>query len=132
MFNDEYRHTSLIATLRKTWDLGEAFTQRDASARTFDDLFTRDTPRDPETWATVTAQPVPAWALDDETLGQALGGLGKDIGHGIIEHASELGIKLPPQLDDPSYELTPQLIVEVIRDAAFHYFPQLAPGWRTR
>jgi hypothetical protein len=25
-------------------------------------------------------------------------------------------------------ELTPELIVEVIRDVAFHYFPQLAPG----
>ena len=34
-------------------------------------------------------------------------------------------MKLPPQLDDPSAELTPQLIVEVIRDVAFHYFP----GW---
>ena len=30
--------------------------------------------------------------------------------------------------DDPSADLTPQLIVEVIRDVAFHYFPQLAPG----
>ena len=39
-----------------------------------------------------------------------------------------MGIKLPPQLDDPSAELTPQLIVEVIRDVAFHYFPQLAPS----
>ena len=26
VYNEEYRHTSLIATLRKTWDLGEAFT----------------------------------------------------------------------------------------------------------
>jgi phospholipase C len=32
VFNDEYRHTSLIATLRKSWNLGEAFTQRDASS----------------------------------------------------------------------------------------------------
>ena len=39
-----------------------------------------------------------------------------------------MGLQLPPQLDDPSAELTPQLIVEVIRDVAFHYFPQLAPG----
>jgi hypothetical protein len=39
-----------------------------------------------------------------------------------------MGLQLPPQLDDPSAELTPQLIVETIRDAAFHYFPQLAPG----
>jgi hypothetical protein len=31
-------------------------------------------------------------------------------------------VKLPPQPDDPSADLTPQLIVEVIRDVAFHYF----------
>jgi phospholipase C len=28
VFNDQYRHTSLIATLRKTWNLGQAFTRR--------------------------------------------------------------------------------------------------------
>ena len=44
---NEYRHTLLIATLRKAWGLGEPFTQRDASARTFDHLFTRATPADP-------------------------------------------------------------------------------------
>ena len=54
--------------------------------------------------------------------------LGKDVAPGIIEHARQMGVKLPPQLDDPSAALTPQLIVEVIRDVAFHYFPQLAPG----
>ena len=102
MFNDEYRHTSLLATLRKTWDLGQAFTQRDASARTFDDLFTLETPRDPETWATVTALPVPAWHLDEQALGNGLSGLGKSMGHGIIEHARELGLELPSRLDDPA------------------------------
>ena len=80
VYNEEYRHTSLIATLRKTWDLGDAFTQRDASARTFDHVFTRETPRDPQTWATVAAQPVPAWAIDYRPCGKALGYLGKDIG----------------------------------------------------
>ena len=39
VYNQEYRHTSLIATLRKVWGLGDAFTQRDASARTFDQVF---------------------------------------------------------------------------------------------
>ena len=69
VYNEEYRHTSLIATLRKTWGLGEAFTQRDASARTFDHVFSLDTPRDPETWATVTARPVPEWTMDLEVVG---------------------------------------------------------------
>jgi phospholipase C len=128
VYNEEYRHTSLIATLRKAWDLGVPFTRRDAAARTFDHVFTRGTPRDPQTWATVAAQPLPAWAIDYQTMGNALGYLGKDVASGIIEHARQMGVNLPPQLDDPSAELTPQLIVEVIRDVAFHYFPRLAPG----
>ncbi len=127
VFNDEYRHTSLIATLRKCWSLGEALTERDAAARTFDDLFTLDEPRDPETWATFTALPVPSWHRDDEALGKALSGLGKGMGQGLIEHARALGVQLPPQLDDPSAELTPQLIVEVLRDVSWHFFPRLAP-----
>ena len=67
-------------------------------------------------------------AIDYAALGNALGYLGKDVAPGIIEHARQMGGKLPPQLDDPSAELTPQIIVELIRDVAFHYFPQLAPG----
>ena len=42
-------------------------------ARTFDHVFTRATPRDPQTWATFQAQPVPAWAIDYQTMGKALG-----------------------------------------------------------
>jgi len=128
VFNDEYRHTSLIATLRKVWNLGRPLTQRDASARTFDDLFTLDEPRDPQTWASVTARPVPEWHLDEEALAKGLSGLGKSMGRGIIEHARELGVALPPQLDDPNAEITPDLIVNVLRDIAWHYFPQLAPA----
>ncbi len=130
VFNDEYRHTSLIATLRKTWNLGEAFTQRDASARTFDDLFTLESPRDPATWATVTALPVPAWHLDEEALSNGLTGLGKNMGHGIIEHARELGLELPSQLDDPAAAPTPEDIIEVLRQVAGQYFPLLAPDNR--
>jgi hypothetical protein len=61
-------------------------------------------------------------------MGKALSHLGTDVAPGIIEHARQTGVKLPPPLDDPSAELTPQPIVEAIRDVAFHYFPQLAPG----
>jgi len=127
VFNDEYRHTSLIATLRKAWNLGEPLTQRDASARTFDDLFTLDKPRDPHTWANITALPVPEWHLDEEALNKGLSGLGKSVGPGIIEHAKELGGELPPQLGDPATELTPQAIIDVVRHVAWHYFPLLAP-----
>ncbi len=127
VYNEEYRHTSLIATLRKAWGLGETMTERDASARTFDHLFTRATPRDPGTWVTIRAQPVPAWTMDPEVTGKALSGLGKTVGPGLIEHARAMGVKLPPQLDDPNTEMTPTLIIEVLRDVAWHYFPELAP-----
>jgi phospholipase C len=52
VYNEEYRHTSLIATLHKHWQLGDAFSQRDATARTFDHVFSRATPRDPDTCVT--------------------------------------------------------------------------------
>ena len=128
VYNEEYRHTSLIATLRKTWDLGEAFTQRDASARTFEHVFTRETPRDPETWVTVQAQPLPEWALDHKLVGKAISALGKTIGAGVIENAKAMGAtNLPPQLDGPDAELTAEVIIEVLRDVAWHLFPRLAP-----
>src|SRR4029079_5260238 len=70
VYNEEYRHTSLIATLRKRWGIGEAFTQRDASARTFEHVFSLVTPRVPATWATVKARPVPGWAMDPVAVGE--------------------------------------------------------------
>jgi phospholipase C len=128
VFNNEYRHTSLIATLRKRWNLGEPFTRRDASARTFDDLFTLDEPRDPHTWATPTALPVPAWHLDEEALAQGLSGLGKTMGAGLIERARQLGVTLPPQVDDPNAEITPDVIIDVLREVSWHSFPLLRPA----
>ena len=35
----------MIATLRKMWNLGDPFTARDAIAKPFDYVFTRETPR---------------------------------------------------------------------------------------
>ena len=106
--------------------------QRDASARTFDDLFTRETPRDPDTWTAVEAQPVPDWAVDYSLVDKALSGLGKTIGPGIIAHAKARGVEnLPPELDDPDTPLTSQLIIQVLRDVAWHYFPRLAPEGET-
>jgi phospholipase C len=128
VYNEEYRHTSLIATLRKTWDLGEAFTRRDASARTFDHVFALEAPRDPKSWVTVQAQPVPAWTLDIQSAGAALSTLGTAIGPGLIELAKRMGIKLPPELDGPSPEFPPELVIQFLREICLHIFPALAPS----
>ena len=37
-------------------------------------------------------------------------------------------VMLPRQLADPSAELTPAIIIEVVRDIGFHFFPLLVPG----
>jgi phospholipase C len=128
VYNEEYRHTSLIATLRKAWGLGEAFTRRDASARTFDHVFTLETPRDPKSWAAVEAQPVPAWTLDIQSAGAALSTLGKVIGPGLIELAKTMSMKLPTELDGPSPEFTPEPFIQFLREICLHIFPALAPS----
>ena len=126
MFNEEYRHTSLIATLRKTWDLGEPLTARDAAARTFEQVFTRDEPTDPKTWITIQAQLVPEWTLDPEVLGRALSGLGKAAVPGLFAYAKEVGVQLPAGAGDPGAD--PAVLVQAFRDICLHYFPALAEG----
>ena len=123
--NEEYRHTSLIATLRKTWDLGDAFTQRDASARTFDHVFSLATPRDPDTWASFQAHPVPEWTADPEVIGQALSSLGKGLVPAFIAMARQLGVPLPAELNDPEAVPSPGRVVGVLRGISGHFFPLL-------
>jgi len=126
VYNEEYRHTSLIATLRKAWGLGDAFTRRDAAARTFDHVFSLATPRDPQTWATLTMRPVPEWTMDLEVVGQALSTLGKGVGPRSSPRPKELGVPLPAELTEPGADLPPGQIIGVLRQVAGHFFPLLA------
>jgi phospholipase C len=123
--NEEYRHTSLIATLRKRWELGAPLTRRDASARPFDGVFSCATPRDPAAWATVTPLPVPAWTTDLDEVARGLSTLGKGMWHGLIAKARELEVKLPEELNEADDGLAPGLIVGVLRNVAGHFFPLL-------
>ena len=52
--NDEHRATSLLATMRERWNLGKPFTAREASARSFSDIFTLASPRPQEDWPEIT------------------------------------------------------------------------------
>ena len=87
------------------------FCRRDASARTFDHLLSRAIPRDPTTWATPTAHPVPVWTMDPEVVGQGLSTLGKGLGPALITRAQQMGTQLPAELNDPEAGLPPRLIV---------------------
>jgi phospholipase C len=126
VFNEEHRHTSLIATLREQWDLGKAFTGRDAVARTFSDVFTLDTPRDPNTWPSPTPRPVPKFTLDVLALGNAVGSLGKNLLDGIRAYAQANKIKIEGIPEDPNAEIPPEKAVEVLQNSMAIFFPKLA------
>jgi len=128
VYNDEYRHTSLIATLRKRWELGDAFTQRDAAARPFDQVFSRQVARDPASWATPSARPVPEWTMDPEVVGRALSTLGKGLAPALLAKAHEMGVELPADLAGPDVVLPPHEVVGLLRQVAKHFFPLLAPA----
>jgi phospholipase C len=123
--NDEYRHTSMIATLRKVWGLGKPFGGRDAVARTFDHVLSLDVPRDPDTWPEVTARPVPAFQVEQVATGQALSELGKHLCHGLLHHAHEHGMEVPPAPSDPNAEVSPALALECVHWIAAKLFPLL-------
>jgi phospholipase C len=131
VFNEEHRHTSLIATLREQWDLGDPFSGRDAAARTFSDAFTLDTPRDPGTWPVPEPRPVPAFAEDDAALGQVLSVLGKTFLDAIRAYARQNDIKLEGLPDDPTADVPPEQTMTVLRSAAAVLFPLLAPASRS-
>jgi phospholipase C len=128
VINDEYRHTSMIATLRKVWDLGDAFTARDAAARPFDHLLLRETPRDPASWPDVKPLPVPAYQMDDALMSKALSTLGHAMGGGLVEHAKQAGITIPPELTDPASPPSPEQIIAFLRTITARFFPRLAPA----
>jgi phospholipase C len=126
VFNQEHRHTSLIATLRQRWDLGAPFTARDAAARPFWHAFTLDQPRDPKSWLVPTPHPVPAFTVD-ATRGQVLTQLGKTFLDGLRQHAEDNYVKLPGLSDDSKAEIPPEQITNVLGRALAAYFPSLAP-----
>ena len=127
VINDEYRHTSLLSTLRKVWDLGDPFSERDAAARTFEHLLSRESPRDPATWPEFKPRPVPGWQLTQVELGQVLSNLGKTLGPGVLEHAKHSGLPIPAELTDPNRPPTPQQLVDFVFGIAGDYFPGLVP-----
>ncbi|HUA45171.1 MAG TPA: alkaline phosphatase family protein [Solirubrobacteraceae bacterium] len=128
VINDEYRHTSMIATLRKVWDLGDPLTARDAAAAPFDHLLSRETPRDPGSWPDVEALPVPQFHMDTVQMGRALSVLGKTAGSGMLEHAKQSGIAIPRELTDRGAHPTVEQTIGALRSIAAQVFPLLAQG----
>ena len=65
VYNAEHRHTSLLATMRKLWQTGETFTERDKNAAAFDYVFSRrDFDPGPRRVEHLRANPAPQWQID--------------------------------------------------------------------
>jgi phospholipase C len=128
VFNEEYRHTSLIATLRETWGLGEPLTGRDAAARTFTSVFTLDTPRDPQGWPAVNPRPVPQYIQDALGFGKSLSAIGKTAFAGIRKYAEEHHIDIEGLPADPDAEVPPEQALHILHNFLAIFFPRLYPA----
>jgi phospholipase C len=95
VINDEYRHTSVIRTLRERWQLGPPLTGRDGSARDLASVLSLDSPRAPEHWPEVTPQPVPAFSPARMSLEAHLKGLSKAACFPVLALAQHLGLPAP-------------------------------------
>ncbi len=127
VYNEEHRHTSLIATLVKLWDIGDGFTERDKSAKPIDYVFSRETPTDPDEWGVPQANPVPKWQIDWEASDRTLSNLGSVAIPGLIETAKAKGLPLPAQLEDPNFHLTTDLAFHAQQLLFRYIWPLLGP-----
>ncbi len=129
--SEEYRHTSLIATLRTVWSLGAPLTARDASARTFRSVFSLGSPRDPSTWPDVTALSAMASPrpFDPDS---SVSGLARVLVHGLAHlgraHGYRQGSRpetYDPHADEQEVQLSPSMVVSAARAFGGHFFPRL-------
>ena len=122
--NDEYRHTSVIATLRERWSLGTPFTARDATARDIAPVLSLDEPRVPEDWPEVIARPVPRFDVPIMPLDDApLGALGKAFFFVCLALGKELG-QAVPDIDQDAVIKRGEAVA-TIGDLFGHMFPGL-------
>jgi len=123
VINDEYRHTSVIRTLRERWQLGGPMTARDASARDLAPVVSLDRPRDPESWPEVTPRPVPPFSPARLSPEARLKGLCKAATFPVLDLAKHLGLPAPDLAQDEDIARADALTL--IDDVFGHMFPGL-------
>ena len=94
VITDECRGTSLIATLRRRWDLGAPLTRRDAAARDLLGIIALHEPRNPADWPDVRPRPVPPRAAG-VNVRAPLRGLPKAAFFAVLELCKNLGLPAP-------------------------------------
>ncbi len=105
--NDEYRHTSLIRTMRERWSLGAPLTARDAVARDIGPILSLTQPRPQDQWPDVVARPVPKFDVALLPPNRPLSVLGKGMLHAVLEFEKSLGARVPTIPPDVSTDRCP-------------------------
>ena len=120
---DEYRHTSLIQTMRERWSLGDSLTARDAIARDISPILSLNQPRSPDQWPDAVPRPVPK--IDAALLppDRPLSVLGRGLLHAVLEFEKHLGAHVPTIPADA--KLTGAQATDMLRSGAFELFPGL-------
>ncbi len=121
--NPEYRHTSVIRTLRERWQLGAPLTARDASAPDLAPVLSLEVPRDPENWPAVTPRPVPPFSPARVSPEAKLKGLCKAACFPALALAKNLGLPAPDVDEDEAIARADA--VELINDVFGHLFTGL-------
>jgi phospholipase C len=121
--NDEFRATSLLATMRQRFNLGQPLSARDASARSFADIFTLTSPRAQEDWPQITPRPVPEMHESLAPLDAPLGLLGKSLLLAVLAFAQGLGKTVPDiKPEDP---ITGQQAIDIGHEILGDIFPAM-------
>jgi phospholipase C len=121
--NDEYRHTSLIRTMRERWSLGPPLTARDAIARDIGPILSLNQPRSPDQWPDVVPRPVPKFDTALLPPDRPLSVLGMGILRAVLEFEKHLGARVPTISADA--RLTGAQATDIMRAGAFDLFPGL-------
>jgi phospholipase C len=126
--NAEYRHTSVIRTLRERWQLGAPLTARDAAARDISPVLSLDSPRPPEDWPEVFPRPVPPFDPAQISPDARLRALPKAAFSALLELAKQRADRVPgvPQFPPGVDILHADAVTFIVRA-----FGDLFPGLRT-
>jgi phospholipase C len=121
---EEHRATSLIATMRERWNLGEPLTARDASARSFAGVNSLAEPRPQEDWPEVSPRPVPNGPDSLVPLDAPLGALAKGLFAAVLSLGKGLGAKVP-EIDLNDKSITGANALEIGHEVLGDLFPAL-------
>ena len=122
----QYRHTSVIATLRRRFQLGDPLSARDAVAADIAPVLTRETPRDPQDWPQAVPRLVPPYRDRIPAREAALRGLGRAGLAACLAFAEHLG-KPSPQLTNDE-DISRADAVALLADLAGDVFVRLPGG----